>query len=368
MDNIRSILLQSLANTISDYRQNEISPITPIHVERWLSQFEPSDQPIILAEIDSIMKRFYFSRARVKEGVRTFLKKNVIRSNDPMRLLPHVCFLDIQKIGSSQGAMLSIVDEVLREEYNFTLSMTSTREIQIYVYMDDGIYTGSKLRYDLTDGTDTIGWLSNCSSSGCTLWIYTVAGHTEGIDYVRKYILDVAEEKQIKVNRETTLMINNTRNLGDGIEVLWPEDLHDDAYVDSYVAELRASLAQKGGTDSLFRYDVDPSQEKLFSSLEARRVVEKAFLKKGIQIIKASKNRAPSMRPLGFMKLVSLGFGTLFVTYRNIANNCPLVLWWGDPSFPSTHPIGKWYPLFPRRTNQQRDIMVNEQIFDDHPF
>ena len=57
------------------------------------------------------------------------------------------------------------------------------------------------------------------------------------------------------------------------------------------------------------------------------------------------------MRPLGFMKLVSLGFGTFFVTYRNIANNCPLVLWWGDPDFPMTHPIGIWYPLFPRRRN-----------------
>ena len=44
----RNALLLSLANTITDYHQNEIAPITPTHVERWLNQFEIDDQPIIL--------------------------------------------------------------------------------------------------------------------------------------------------------------------------------------------------------------------------------------------------------------------------------------------------------------------------------
>lgn len=46
----RNALLLSLANTITDYRQNEIAPITPTHVEKWLNQFEIDDQPIILAK------------------------------------------------------------------------------------------------------------------------------------------------------------------------------------------------------------------------------------------------------------------------------------------------------------------------------
>jgi hypothetical protein len=29
--------------------------------------------------------------------------------------------------------------------------------------------------------------------------------------------------------------------------------------------------------------------------------------------------------------------------YRNVANNCPLALWWDRP--------GLWYPLLPRRAN-----------------
>jgi len=259
--------------------------------------------------------------------------------------------LNIQTIGGSQEAMLGIVNEVLLQEYGFTLAMTRTEKIQTYVYMDDGIYTGNRLRYDLTNGTDSIGWLSNCPSSQCTLWVYTIAGHTEGISYVKKHIQDEVEEKQINVQRKTTLMINNTRNPRGEIGVLWPENIHGDPYIDSYIADLQVSSGKKIAANNLFRHTGISSQEKLFSSPEARRVVEKAFLQKGIQIVKASKNPTPSMRPLGFMPLVSLGFGTFFATYRNIANNCPLVLWWGDPDFPITHPFGQWHPLLPRRTN-----------------
>jgi len=296
------------------------------------------------------MKRFYFSQIRVKECLRAFLK-DVISNQDPIKLLTHIDFLNIQKAGSSQKIMLNIINDILLQEYGFTLTMTGTEKIQTYIYVDDGIYTGNKLRYDLTNGADSIGWLSNCPSSGCTLWIYTIAGHTAGIDYVKNILLDAAQAKQIKIQRKTTLMINNTRNPSSDIEILWPENIYGEPYVDDYVSDLQVSSGQKSA-NNIFRQSRIPSQEKLFSSPEARVVVEKAFLRKGIQIAKASKKPAPSMRPLGFMKLVSLGFGTFFVTYRNIANNCPLVLWWGDPDlYPSTHPIGMWYPLLPRRRN-----------------
>jgi ATP-dependent DNA helicase RecQ len=39
----------------------------------------------------------------------------------------------------------------------------------------------------------------------------------------------------------------------------------------------------------------------------------------------------------------------MLVTYRNCPNNAPLVLWYGNPSLPRSHPLSKWWPLFPRR-------------------
>jgi hypothetical protein len=76
-------LLESLAHTLSDYRQGEIPPITPDHVEKWLNQFDPANQMIILSEMNSIMGRFYFPRIRIKEYLRGFLKQYLIAQQDP---------------------------------------------------------------------------------------------------------------------------------------------------------------------------------------------------------------------------------------------------------------------------------------------
>ena len=353
----RDILLESLASTIADYRQGEIQPITASHVDRWVSQFDADDQLIILQEMAAIMKRFYFSKLRVKECIRDFIKRDVVGTSNPIDVLTHVSFLRIQETGSSQTAMVDIVNSILYEEYGLTLAATATQELQTYIYLDDGIYTGNRLRYDLTDGINTTGWLSSCSLSECTLKIYTIATHKEGLDYVREHISKVATEKQIKLKRYTYLMINNNHIYGSSIEVLWPEEYHDQ-YVDTYISSLRTLHASRGESN-MFRQANSIGDEILFTSPSARRVVERAFLKKGAQIAVNHQRPDTSLRPLGFMKLVSLGFGTFFVTYRNIANNCPLVLWWS---------IGGWYPLFPRSVNQSRGILVREQSFNYASF
>jgi hypothetical protein len=361
-------LLESLTETISDYRQGEILPITPTHVEKWLKQFDLPDQPIILSEMASIMQRFYFSRTRVKECIRSFIKDHLIGSAAPTEVLPHISFLRLQANRSSQEAMLELVDEILDEEYSISLAMAGTEQISRYIYVDDAIYTGNTLRYDMIDGEGSTGWISNFEGRKCRLLVYTLVDHTEGIDYVRRLISGPAERKEITLQRYTSMEINNSHLPGNSIEVLWPEKIDGDTIVDSYVSHLYQQLQYGRGPEHLFRYAIEPYEETLFSSLEARRTVERAFLKKGAHIIRACKNPAHSMRPLGFMPLPSLGFGTLFVTYRNIANNCPLVFWWGEPGFPSSHPFSLWYPLFPRRTNARRDTMESEQTFDEHPF
>jgi hypothetical protein len=39
MTNQHQSLLESIANTVADYRQGEIHTITPNHVNRWIRQF-----------------------------------------------------------------------------------------------------------------------------------------------------------------------------------------------------------------------------------------------------------------------------------------------------------------------------------------
>jgi hypothetical protein len=68
-----------------------------------------------------------------------------------------------------------------------------------------------------------------------------------------------------------------------------------------------------------------------------------------LRIRSFSQNPSPSLRPLGFGPF-GVGFGSLFVTYRNCPNNAPLALWWGDPDADPSHPFSKWRPLVPRKT------------------
>ena len=305
----RDFLLRSLAETIGDYRQNEIPSITPAHIERWLSQFESKDQPIILAEMDRLMKRFYFSKQRVKAYLRKFIGDHIVGTQKPLSVLPYTHFLCIQTRGNSQRALLEIVDEIIQEDYGLSLASCGIDGAQTYVYIDDCIYTGSKARYDLSEGEYTAAWILREAPPQCNL--------------IR-------------------------------VEFLWPVQPGTSLAVTSYVSRLSGLFTQRGwSTNDIYRPADIPKQETVFSSPAARNMVDQAFLKKGLQIITASRSPAESMRPLGFAKINLLGFGTLFTTYQNIANNCPLVLWWGDPKMPVTHPLGSWYPLFPRKTNNQ---------------
>jgi hypothetical protein len=107
-----------------------------------------------------------------------------------------------------------------------------------------------------------------------------------------------------------------------------------------------------GEDDSYFcaRPPGGKASTQLFSSEDARHVVEQAFLKKGAYIYSLPQDPAQSMRPLGYSRLRSPGFGSTVVTYRNCPNNAPLVLWWGDPS--GGAPLNQWTPLLPRRTRR----------------
>ena len=280
-----------------------------------------------------------------------------------------MCFLDVQTKGESQKELLKIVDEILQEDYAVTaITTTASKErTTTYVYIDDALYTGNRLCYDLIDEANEHAWLRSGVQARSKLLIYTIVNHLRGMNFAEKKIRPVLREKEISSTSRWSLLIDNNR-IGK-MDYLWPKEIVDDNIVDSYIVNVRKSLAQRNQTDyQIFRSNDAPVQETLFSSPQARDVVEKAFLKNGIRIINACREPAKSMRPLGYTAYISLGFGTFLVTYRNIANNCPLVLWWGDKTMPSSHPFSIWYPLFPRKTNMQSNLTEYDIIVDEHSF
>lgn len=100
-----------------------------------------------------------------------------------------------------------------------------------------------------------------------------------------------------------------------------------------------------GHFDRFFhRKATQPSQEAFFSSKENRNRLEQIFLDKGIEIINKIQDETTKHkhRPLGktYPSYKTFGTGTLFFTWRNISNTCPIVLWWNN----SAH---NWQGLFP---------------------
>jgi hypothetical protein len=66
----RQQLLQSIANTITDYHTGNTSQA---HVDKWVDQFDAGVRLPILREMDHVLKRTYFSRPRVERFLRNLL-------------------------------------------------------------------------------------------------------------------------------------------------------------------------------------------------------------------------------------------------------------------------------------------------------
>ena len=217
----------------------------------------------------------------------------------------------------------------------------------LYVYLDDCLYSGNRVLHDIE------GWISN-ASEGTDLHLVFFALHTSGRDdYVKKRINPKATQQGVTVKLWQLHEFHNSRWKPSQFDCFWSRSTSGDQLVDQYVqavSKRRQNLQRS--LPPLFRPDNMPTQDSIFSSSAARKIIELAFLKAGAYIVSLPESPNTNIRPLGYEYLESLGFGAIFVTYRNIANNCPLALWWGDAnSTNKEHPFYHWYPLFPRIVN-----------------
>lgn len=79
----RSQLLESIAETIVDYREGEIEAPTPKHVDTWVKQFDRELQKLMLAELDHVFKRTYFSKKNVETFLGGLVKNKKLVGDDP---------------------------------------------------------------------------------------------------------------------------------------------------------------------------------------------------------------------------------------------------------------------------------------------
>jgi len=356
MNSQRQSLLQSIVKIIADYRQGEIEAIDVNHVDRWIRQFsnfgfDDKAQEDILREMKHILNSYYISRNLAQNILTRVLTSSELFGDNPIEKIKNTQFLRIQRKGNSQNDLLNLCELILQSNYGLRLEDCG-KSPTAYIYLDDCLYTGNTALRDIND------WMPH-AMRGATLYLVFFAVHSEGWRYSYARIQSEAEKYDIAIKPWHLYKFHNSRWEASQFDCFWalpPSRDELDELINQYVQKItRFRQESHRNLPDLFRPTGRPIQERIFSSPTNRKLLEYAFLKAGAYIVSLPRNPHPSMKPLGYDYLDSLGFGAFLVTYRNIANNCPLALWWGDPR--RGYPLNAWYPLFPR--------LVNTSIWED---
>jgi hypothetical protein len=317
----RAGLLQSISETVADYREGEIARPTPAHVERWVKQFPSDVQLPLLGELDHVLKQTYITLNTLVDGIHESL--------DGLRLWEGVSLLNIQQHGQSQTDVLKLIDDYNSDQV-WDLRYENVGTTGRYLYLDDVLFSGNRI------GTDLGAWIRTDAPPTAEVHVVVYASHTLGEWRCKERLKNAAADagKHIGFWVWKAVSIENRKKYRDSSELLWPTEIPEDPAVQAYVA-----LPHK------FPFELRKSGGPLgpFSSGAGRQLLERELLVAGVKIRAMHANPKDFMRPLGFSQY-GLGFGSLLVTYRNCPNNAPLAMWWG---------LGGWYPLFPRKTHGQ---------------
>lgn len=320
----RDELIDGLIAIISDYREGEIRPINSHDVDLWVRQFPETARDPILAELAHVFGRTYFSRERVGSFLATVVASQDLTSGDPCAFWSSASLLDIQRRGMSQKRMLAQLQDLIVTAYGAPADVNG--QSATYVYVDDGVFGGGHVTADLGN------WLETDAPPSGTVHVVCIALHTFGqFDAAKKLSAKAAAlGKVINFQWWKGILLENRRSSLNRADVLRPRAIPADEEVQAFVARSNPPvLRTSDGLGAL----------GLYSSESARNTLEQEFLKAGVTIRSQNQHLNMHQRPLGNSTFPGLGFGTLFLTYQNIPNNCPLALWAGN------------YPLFHRRPN-----------------
>ena len=342
-DAVLNKLAGEIAEVIQDYRSDEGVRITSSRVLRWSSQFGAENQLFILQEMKRIFDTRYISKAEAKQ----FLKAVVERLtkdygyDTPQSFLANSVFLDLQEEGKSQKDLLKLLDEVIQSEYEVALSDCGKQSHENFVYIDDVLCTANTIFYDLkgwleygSSGETMLNKVSKDKSNIIFVFIFTHRLNMDKLSWRFHFANLSFPYKTYYVSQ----VDNDYRDVNSKLDFLMPIREGQSQEVLDYFARLNT------GEYGVFREVGRPLTEEFFSSPDNRRRFENILLAKGLEILNSVSVQKENVRPLGFTlpSQKNFGFGTLCFTWRNIANNTPLVFWYSSPI---------WIPLFEKRAS-----------------
>lgn len=333
---------KAISHVLSDYENNKM---TPEHILEWVNQFKIKDRDFVLDELLHIFQQTYFSKPRCRQLLKSSIEQwtSEFNYNNASSFIAETVFLDLQPTHKSQKELLDLLDEVLKESYGCSLEQ-SGKKIKRYIYLDDVLSTGNTIFRNLNE------WFTSTSDIDCTktnfqyidlkkikIKVCILCCHSWGLSNA-EYRLMQSVHTSIKTHIKWYWFYevqNNLKDFNQSLNHMLPVK-DNSPIINNYLNSLDAIA----NADRAYRQANQPSNEKLFSSAISRNRLETLFLIKGIEMLsQVGELKVKQIRPLGYTikSHKTFGLGTLFFTYRNIPNNCPIVFWWKSNS---------WKPLF----------------------
>lgn len=344
-------LAEQIAHITSDYHcdvQDDFQ-MTPEHILEWVNQFEESDREFILSEFAHLLNQgIYISKQKAIELLEGLIEKlrNFLKYSSIEQFLNETIFLNIQPKGKSQSILLGLLNEILITKFEKTLDTCGSLGIKNYIYLDDILGTGKTFMNNVLEWIKTEEQLENLKSGKIKFLAYFFGIHTWGINSARYSLKMQLNEDIFLLHKKFTIggyyvIENNIKDYNQRLNLIYPQQT-DNINFELYLSSLIDNA--RNHKDKAFRPLSIPSQETFFSSKENRKRLETIFLEKGIEIINRiqDEQKRKNHRPLGktYPSYQTFGTGTMFFTWSNISNTCPIVLWWDNP----TH---NWKGLFP---------------------
>ena len=323
----------SLKSTILDYRASDgLAAPDEAYILEWLDQFNETrtTKRAFLEELSVVFSKIYHPLERVRSALKEILHHEPLVGSDPKSFWRKANLLEIQLAGTSQYDLNKILKSMIKTEFDLKPSECGSAG-GTNIYLDDAIYSGNRVVKDLE------GWMDlDCLPK--KLVFIVLAAHSSGVFRLKQWIKEKSSNALVPQIYSFSAF-KNKRNEGGYTDVLrlrgYPQDLDSQQYLLNKL---------NGGPAALLRSPSEVNQSKLFSSEQSRAILEGVLWRAGLKAIDQCPNLTPNIRPLGYCSSGSqnkLGFGSLFVTYRNCPNNAPVALWANEP----------WTPLFPRNTN-----------------
>lgn len=348
MNNTIQRLEESIADNIKNYQKHlNYWTFDDKHVDKWIHQFPEEERIIVLTETDSLIKHSYMRKRAIKEFFDEIWQTEEIMGTDPTLTVSKIQFLDIQSKGKSQNRLVDLLEKHYYKKNNILINRRNHSDVQKYIYLDDCMFTGLTLIKDICNWIDCMEPNRNTELDIVFLGMYN-----GNFSYVEEKVKKKCLEKGITVKFYQAYEYNNDIRSMPPYDVLWPQYMDDDEYVNAFVEYMEEQKTNTGKGGLGFRNESFVEREsELFTSTQNRVIFEKALLKQGAYIWSLPQNGNERMKPMGYSHGISLGFGAFFATCYNISNNCPLAFWWGDLHSFSSEILGKWYPLLPREVN-----------------